>query len=248
MGNRLENRVAVVTGGCRGIGKAMVELFASEGAYVYAWDFKIPEPGETFIEIPSLKERVKVVQVDVTSADSVNRAAQMLLDEKGRVDILVNNAGITRDNLLIRMDEAEWEAVLNTNLKGAFFVTKSLVRTMMSQRYGKIINITSIVGIIGNAGQANYSASKAGLIGFTKSIAKELAGRNILVNCIAPGFVQTSMTDKLTEEQKSFFLQNIPLKRPAEPSDIANVALFLASDESNYITGQVINVDGGLVM
>ncbi len=248
MGNRLENRVAVVTGGCRGIGKAMVELFASEGAYVYAWDFKIPEPTETFIEIPLLKERVKVVQVDVTSADSVNRAAQMLLDEQGRVDILVNNAGITRDNLLIRMDEAEWEAVLNTNLKGAFFVTKSLVRTMMSQRYGKIINITSIVGIIGNAGQSNYSASKAGLIGFTKSIAKELAGRNILVNCIAPGFVRTSMTDKLTEEQKSFFLQNIPLKRPAEPSDIANVALFLASDESNYITGQVINVDGGLVM
>jgi len=246
--NKFKDKVVVVTGGCRGIGKAIVEMFLEEGALVYAWDYKIPEPGETFIENEEYKNNVRVIQVDVSSTDSVNSAAQKVIDEAGKVDILVNNAGITRDNLLIRMSEAEWDSVLNTNLKGAFLCTKALVRPMMNQRWGRIINISSVVGEIGNAGQANYSASKAGLIGFTKSIAKELASRNILVNAIAPGYVRTAMTDKLSPEQKEAFLKNIPLRREAEPEDIAKVVLFLASDYASYITGQVINVDGGLVM
>ncbi|MFN3269500.1 MAG: 3-oxoacyl-[acyl-carrier-protein] reductase [Candidatus Kapaibacteriota bacterium] len=246
--DRFKEKVVVVTGGCRGIGKAIVEKFLEEGAFVYAWDFKIPEEIEPFIEDDSLKQRVRIIQVDVSSAESVENAAQKVLDESGKVDILVNNAGITRDNLLLRMSENEWDSVLNTNLKGSFLCTKALVRSMMNQRWGRIINISSIVGEIGNAGQANYSASKAGLIGFTKSLAKELASRNILVNAIAPGYVRTAMTDKLTPEQKEMFLKNIPLRREAEPEDIAKVVLFLASDDASYITGQVINVDGGLVM
>ncbi|MEJ5287181.1 MAG: 3-oxoacyl-[acyl-carrier protein] reductase [Candidatus Kapaibacterium sp.] len=246
--DRFKEKVVVVTGGCRGIGKAIVEKFLEEGAFVYAWDFKIPEENEPFIEDDSLKQRVRIIQVDVSSAESVENAAQKVLDESGKVDILVNNAGITRDNLLLRMSENEWDSVLNTNLKGSFLCTKALVRSMMNQRWGRIINISSIVGEIGNAGQANYSASKAGLIGFTKSLAKELASRNILVNAIAPGYVRTAMTDKLTPEQKEMFLKNIPLRREAEPEDIAKVVLFLASDDASYITGQVINVDGGLVM
>ncbi|MGB9771279.1 MAG: 3-oxoacyl-[acyl-carrier-protein] reductase [Candidatus Kapaibacteriota bacterium] len=245
---RFKEKVVVVTGGCRGIGKAIVEGFLREGAFVYAWDYKIPEPGEAFIDNESMGQRVSVVQVDVSSADSVNLASQKVLEERGKVDILVNNAGITRDNLILRMSENEWDAVLNTNLKGAFLCTKALVRAMMNQRWGRIVNISSIVGEIGNAGQSNYSASKAGLIGFTKSLAKELASRNILVNAIAPGYVRTAMTDKLTAEQKELFLKNIPLRREAEPEDIAKVVLFLASDDASYITGQVINVDGGLVM
>lgn len=246
--NRFKEKIVVVTGGCRGIGKAIVEAFLHEGAIAYAWDYKIPEPNEPFIEDEELKSRVKILQVDVSSAESVSTAAEKVLQEFGKVDILVNNAGITRDNLLLRMSEAEWDAVLNTNLKGAFLCTKALVRSMMNQRWGRIINISSIVGQIGNPGQANYSASKAGLIGFTKSLAKELASRNILVNAIAPGYVRTAMTDKLTAEQKEMFLKNIPLKREAEPEDIAKVVLFLASEDASYITGQVINVDGGLVM
>ncbi|ROL57667.1 3-oxoacyl-[acyl-carrier-protein] reductase [Bacteroidetes/Chlorobi group bacterium Naka2016] len=246
--DRFKGKVVVVTGGCRGIGKAIVEKFLEEGAFVYAWDFKIPEGNEPFIEDDTLKQRVRIIRVDVSSAESVENAAQKVLDESGKVDILVNNAGITRDNLLLRMSENEWDSVLNTNLKGSFLCTKALVRSMMNQRWGRIINISSIVGEIGNAGQANYSASKAGLIGFTKSLAKELASRNILVNAIAPGYVRTAMTDKLTPEQKEMFLKNIPLRREAEPEDIAKVVLFLASDDASYITGQVINVDGGLVM
>lgn len=245
---RLENKIAIVTGGCRGIGKAIVEAFLWEGAFVWAWDYKLPEGNETFVENEELRNKVRTLQVDVSSSESVNQATQKVLEESGRVDILVNNAGITRDNLLIRMTEAEWDAVINTNLKGTFLCTKAIIRSMMNQRYGKIINISSIVGEIGNAGQANYSASKAGVIGFTKSLAKEVASRNILVNAVAPGYVKTAMTEKLSPEQKEAFLKNIPLRREAEPEDIARVVLFLASDEANYITGQVINVDGGLVM
>ncbi|MCX7909152.1 MAG: 3-oxoacyl-[acyl-carrier-protein] reductase [Ignavibacteria bacterium] len=245
---RFKDKIVVVTGGCRGIGKAIVEAFLNEGAFVYAWDYKLPEEGEVFIEDELLRQRVRTIQVDVSLFDSVNNAAQKVLEESGKVDILVNNAGITRDNLLLRMSESDWDAVINTNLRGAFLCTKALLRPMMNQRWGRIINISSIVGEIGNAGQANYSASKAGLIGFTKSLAKELASRNILVNAIAPGYVRTNMTDKLTPEQKEMFLKNIPLHREAEPEDIAKVVLFLASDDASYITGQVINVDGGLVM
>jgi len=245
---RFENKVVVVTGGCRGIGKAIVEGFLAEGAFVWAWDYKLPDENEVFIENEEYRSRVRTVQVDVSSSESVNNATQKVLDESGRIDILVNNAGITRDNLLLRMTESDWDAVINTNLKGTFLCTKAILRSMMNQRYGRIINISSIVGEIGNAGQANYSASKAGVIGFTKSLAKEVASRNILVNAIAPGYVRTAMTEKLSPEQKEAFLKNIPLRREAEPEDIARVVLFLASDDACYITGQVINVDGGLVM
>lgn len=248
MNERFKDKVVVVTGGCRGIGKAIVELFLAEGATVFAWDYQIPGGNEIFISDEKFASRVHTVQVDVSDSTSVENAAKITLDKAGKVDILVNNAGITRDNLLIRMSENEWDSVLQTNLKGAFLCTKALVHSMMNQRYGRIINISSVVGIMGNAGQANYSASKAGLIGFTKSLAKEFASRNILANCIAPGYVRTPMTDKLSEEQKQQFLQNIPLRRPAKPEDIAKVVAFLSSDDSSYITGQVINVDGGMVM
>jgi 3-oxoacyl-[acyl-carrier protein] reductase len=248
MNNRFEGKVAVITGGCRGIGKAIVEKFASGGAIVYALDYVIPANDEKFIEDEILSKRVKCIQVDVTQDISINNAVEQILKEAGRIDILVNNAGITRDNLVLRLSEQDWDSVIDTNLKGAFLCSKAVAKPMMSQRNGRIINLGSIVGTIGNAGQSNYSASKAGLVGLTKSLAKEFASRNILVNCIAPGYVITPMTHKLTEEQRQAFLNNIPLKRGAEPADIANVAAFFASEESSYVTGQVIHVDGGLAM
>lgn len=246
--DKFKNKIVVVTGGCRGIGKAIVEAFLLEGAIVYAWDYVVPVPEKSFIENVELWQNLNVMQVDVSCSDSINYVAHKVLEEAGKVDILVNNAGITRDNLILRMTETDWDSVLDTNLKGAFLCTKALVRAMMSQRWGRVINISSVVGLIGNAGQSNYSASKAGIIGLTKSLAKELASRNILVNAVAPGYVKTAMTEKLTPEQKEMFLKNIPLRREAEPEDIAKVVLFLASDDASYITGQVINVDGGLVM
>ena len=246
--NRFNDKVVVVTGGCRGIGLSIVEKFANEGAKVYALDFKLPNEGEQFLTDNSLADRVKTAQVDVSNLDSVTAAMEYVIKDAGRIDVLINNAGITRDNLLMRMSEAEFDSVINTNLKGSFLCIKAVTRQMMGQRSGRIINIGSIVGTIGNAGQTNYSSSKAGMIGLTKSAAKELASRNILVNLIAPGFVITAMTHQLTEEQKNFFLNNIPLKRGATPDDIANVAIFLAGEESSYITGQVIHVDGGLYM
>jgi len=248
MGMILDGQTAVVTGGCRGIGKAIVERYLRDGARVYALDYVIPSEGEVFIEDNSLSSRVSCIQVDVTNEESVNAAFTKVINESGRIDVLVNNAGITRDNLLMRMGTAEWDAVINTNLKGAFLCVKAVTRQMMSQRNGRIINMGSVVGVMGNAGQANYSASKAGLIGFTKSIAKEFGSRNILANLIAPGYVITPMTDKLTEEQRNQFLNVIPLKRGAQPEDIANVAAFLAGPDSSYITGQVFHVDGGMLM
>lgn len=248
MNNKFENKIVAVTGGCRGIGKAIATRFAEEGAFVYALDFKLPEENEVFISDEKLAANVKCIQVDVTNFESVNKAFQQIIDEKSRIDVLVNNAGITRDNLVLKMSELEWDSVLNTNLKGAFLCSKAVSRQMMGQRNGRIINIGSIVGSIGNAGQANYSASKAGLIGLTKSFAKEFGSRNILVNCVAPGYVITDMTDKLTEEQKQQFLKNIPLRRGATPLDISNAVLFLASEEASYITGQLLTVDGGMTM
>lgn len=248
MNSKLEGQVAVVTGGCRGIGKAIVDRFLADGGFVYALDYVIPSNDEVFIENESLKEMVSTVQVDVTNEESVNAAFEKVIQEKGRIDILVNNAGITRDNLLMRMNSSDWDAVLNINLKGAFLCVKAVTRQMMSQRNGRIINIGSVVGVMGNAGQANYSASKAGLIGFTKSIAKEFGSRNILVNLIAPGYVITPMTEKLTDEQKKAFLDVIPLKRGAQAEDIANAVSFFAGPDSSYITGQVMMVDGGMLM
>jgi 3-oxoacyl-[acyl-carrier protein] reductase len=248
MPKRFENKVAVVTGGCRGIGKSIVLKLAEEGALVYALDYKIPEENEIFIEDTEIAKSIKCLQADVTSMQSVEQCFEKIINENQRVDILVNNAGITRDNLLLRMSEAEWDAVLDTNLKGSFICSKIASKIMISQRYGRIISIASVVGLMGNAGQSNYAASKAGLIGFTKSIARELSSRNILVNVVAPGYVRTQMTDALNPEQKKAFIENIPLKRIAEPEDIANAVAFLASDEASYITGQVLNVNGGLFM
>lgn len=248
MQNRFENKIAIVTGGCRGIGKSIVLKLASEGAYVYALDYVIPDQSEVFCENQEIADKIQCMQADVTNFSSIENCVNLILSEKNRVDILVNNAGITRDNLLMRMSEADWDAVLNTNLKGAFICTKIVSRPMMSQRYGRIVNVGSVVGLMGNAGQSNYSASKAGLVGFTKSIARELASRNILVNLVAPGYVRTAMTEKLNEEQKKAFIENIPLKRVAEPEDIANAVAFLCSDESSYITGNILNVNGGLYL
>lgn len=248
MPKRFENKVAVVTGGCRGIGAAMAEKFASEGAKVYALDYVLPEKVEDFVSETTLAESISMIQTDVSDEESVNASFKQVVDEAGRIDILVNNAGITRDGLMLRMKTSDWDAVINTNLRGAFLCSKAVTRTMMSQRSGAIINVGSVVGIIGNAGQANYSSSKAGMIGLTKSLAKEFGSRNINVNLIAPGYVITPMTEKLTDEQKQAYQDAIPLKRGAKPEDIANVAAFLASDEASYVTGQVLNVDGGLAM
>lgn len=246
MENKLLNKIAIVTGGCRGIGLAIAEELIKNGVFVYALDYVIPENIQ--FENSSFKERFKTIQADVSSEESVNTAIEQILKEKEAIHILVNNAGITRDNLLIRMSEKEWDSVLDTNLKGAFICSKAVAKTMMLQRQGRIVNISSVVGAMGNAGQANYSASKAGMMGFTKSLAKELGSRNIIVNCIAPGYVRSAMTDALNDEQKKQFLNNIPLKRVAEPSDIANLTMFLVSEESSYITGQVIHINGGLFM
>lgn len=243
---RLNNQVAVVTGGCRGIGKAITERLAGEGARVFALDYVLPESMESFIENEELRSKISFFQIDVGNEESVNAGIAHVIAEAGRIDILVNNAGITRDNLMLRMTTADWDSVINTNLKGAFLCCKAVTKTMMSQRSGRIVNISSIVGVFGNAGQVNYSASKAGMIGLTKSLAQEFGSRNILVNCIAPGYVITPMTEKLTEEQKQAYIQHIPLKRGAVAEDIANAVYFFCSPDSSYITGQVLLVDGGL--
>jgi 3-oxoacyl-[acyl-carrier protein] reductase len=243
----LKDKIIIVTGGNRGIGKTIVEKFASYGARVYSFDIVIPDNiRDTFDQ--NLISNIDFYKVNVTDFDSINLAISEIIKKEGRIDILVNNAGITKDNLIIRMSENDWDAVININLKGTFLCCKAIAKTMMSQKSGKIINIGSIVGTIGNAGQTNYSSSKAGVIGLTKSLARELSSRNILVNCIAPGYVNTDMTNKLNAEQKDYFVKNIPLGRVAEPEEIADVAVFLASNASNYMTGQVLHVDGGLYM
>ena len=244
----LEGRVALVTGGARGIGRAIALLFAKEGADIAVADVNIEQAEITAKEIESLGRKALALQLDITVYPKVEEAVNKILDKLGKVDILVNNAGITKDNLLLRMSENEWDAVLNVNLKGTFNCIKAVSRPMIKQRSGKIVNIASIIGIIGNPGQANYSASKAGIIALTKTTAKELASRNISVNAVAPGFIQTDMTAKLSEELKQKMLAAIPMGKLGSPEDVAQVSLFLASDESSYITGQTIVVDGGMVM
>lgn len=237
----LENKVAVVTGGAKGIGLAISERLAIGGATVYALGRSL------HLELDT-NEKIIYKQCDVSDFESVNNTFNEIQKEAGSIDILVNNAGITKDNLILRMTESDFDDVISINLKGVFNTCKIVSRFMLSQKQGRIINIGSIVGTTGNAGQSNYAASKAGLIGFTKSLAKELAARNILVNLVAPGYVLTDMTGKLTEDQVNAFKNNIPLKRAAEPKDISDVVAFFASEDSRYITGQVLHVDGGLAI
>jgi 3-oxoacyl-[acyl-carrier protein] reductase len=246
--NLLTNQIAVVTGAGRGIGRAIALGFAAEGANVVCVSRSLENAERVANEVRGLGRTSWAYAVDVADAAAVQASADTILNAAGRVDILVNNAGITRDGLLVRMSEADWDAVLDTNLKGAFLFTKALARAFMKQRSGRIINIASIVGLIGNAGQTNYASSKAALIGFTKSVARELASRGILVNAIAPGFIDTDMTSVLKEELKTEMLKTIPLGTFGQPEDIASAALFLAGPGARYITGQVLTVDGGMVM
>ena len=245
----LENKGAVVTGGSRGIGRAVAEALAAEGATVaviYAGNTKAAE--DTIRTIEKAGGKAFAVQCDVADEDAVTDMVKMVHEKLGTIDVFVNNAGITRDGLLMRMKREDWDAVLSTNLTGVYNCTKAVTKIMMKQRSGSIINMTSVVGVMGNAGQANYAASKAGVIGFTKSCAKELASRGITVNAIAPGFINTDMTDVLPEKVKEAMVTQIPLGRMANPEEVAAVTTFLASDFASYVTGQVINVDGGMVM
>jgi 3-oxoacyl-[acyl-carrier protein] reductase len=245
---QLENQIAVVTGAGRGIGRAIALKFAAEGADVVCISRTQENSEKVAGEVRALGRKAWAFAVDVSEANAVNAAAEKILSEAGRVDILVNNAGITRDGLLMRMNDADWDVVLDTNLKGTFLVTKAFTRAFVKQRSGRIINVASIIGLIGNAGQANYAASKAGLIGFTQSVARELGSRGITVNALAPGFIETDMTAVLSAELKTELLKKIPLNSLGQPEDIAHAALFLASPAARYITGQVLTVDGGMVM
>lgn len=244
----LENQVAVITGAGRGIGQAIAIKFAANGADIAAVDLQLEFLDQTVDQVRKLGKRAWAIAADVAQATSVETAAEQILAQAGRVDILVNNAGVTRDNLLMRMSEADWDTVLAINLKGAFLFTKAFCRTFLKQKSGRIINIASVIGLMGNAGQCNYAASKAGLIGFTKSVARELASRGITANAIAPGFIETKMTEALGPEMRDAMLKQIPLGCFGKPEDVAEAALFLASPAARYITGQVLAVDGGLTM
>ena len=245
----LNGKVALITGGSRGIGKAIaIKLASYKANIVINYTSNKEHALKVKEEIESYGVKSIVIKCDVSKSDEVNNMIEEVVKEFGQIDILVNNAGITRDGLLMRMKEEDFDSVIDINLKGVFNCTKSATKYMMKKRYGKIVNISSVVGLIGNAGQANYCASKAGVIGFTKSSARELASRNINVNAIAPGFIDTDMTSVLNENLKETMLKNIPQNRFGSPEDVANLVLFLASDMSSYITGQIINVDGGMVM
>lgn len=246
---KLEGKVAVVTGASRGIGRAIALKLADEGAKVIVnYSGSQAKAEEVVAAIQANGGEALAVQASVSKTEEVTALMDAAVKTFGSLDILVNNAGITRDNLLMRMKEDEWDDVLNTNLKGVFLCTKAVTRQMMKQRAGRIINISSIVGVAGNAGQANYVAAKAGVIGLTKTTAKELASRNILVNAIAPGFIETEMTEQLPEDLKQSMLTQIPLAKLGQPEDIAKAVVFLASDDANYMTGQTLHIDGGMVM
>jgi len=246
--SQLANQIAVVTGAGRGIGRAIALKFATEGADVVCVSRTQENSEKVAAEIRALGHRAWAFAVDVADAAAVSAAAEKILAEAGKVDILVNNAGVTRDGLLMRMSDADWDTVLDTNLKGAFLVTKAFSRAMIKARTGRIINVSSVIGLIGNAGQCNYAASKAGLIGFTQSAAKELASRGITVNAIAPGFIETDMTSELKPEMREAILKQIPLGSFGSAEDIAGAALYLAGPAARYVTGQVLTVDGGMVM
>lgn len=246
--SQLSNQIAVVTGAGRGIGRAIALKFAADGADVVCVSRTLENAEKVAGEVRALGRKAWAHSVDVANSAAVNEAGEKILAEVGKVDILVNNAGVTRDGLLMRMSEADWDDVLNTNLKGAFSFTKVFTRAFLKQRSGRIINISSVIGLMGNPGQANYAASKAGLLGFTMSCAREMGSRGITVNAIAPGFIETDMTKVLNDQLKADLLKHIPLGSFGQPDDIANAALFLASPGARYITGQVLTVDGGMVM
>ena len=244
----LNNKIAIVTGASQGIGKIIAFELAKSGAHV-ACISRNKKAIESIVEKITINGGLaSSFACDISDSVTFSEIIRKIIKENSRIDILVNNAGITKDSLLMRMSIEQWDDVINTNLKGAFHCTKAVIRYMMKNKFGRIINITSIVGLTGNAGQANYAASKSGLIGMTKSIAKEVASRGITANCIAPGWIETSMTEKLSKEVKSEFLSHIPVGRIGSPDDIANAVIFLASDEAGYITGQTITVDGGRII
>ncbi|WP_072744252.1 3-oxoacyl-[acyl-carrier-protein] reductase [Sporanaerobacter acetigenes] len=245
----LKGKTALITGGSRGIGRAIAIELSKQGAnVVITYINNEVNAKEVIAEVEKSNVRGLAIKADVSNEKDINDMIEIVNNEFGSVDILVNNAGITKDNLLLRMKLEEWDDVISTNLRGAYLCTKAVARGMLKKKSGKIVNIASVVGISGNAGQGNYSASKAGIIGFTKSIAKELGSRGINVNAVAPGFVETDMTNILNDKIKDEMINGIPLKRAGKPEDIANVVAFLCSEKSDYITGQVINVDGGMLM
>ena len=247
--SKLTGKTAIVTGASRGIGAAIARRFAEEGANIVVNNSGSQDKAEAVVaEIEQAGGKAIAIKANVADADAVKSLADAAMKEFGSIDILVNNAGITRDNLMMRMKEDEWDDVINTNLKGVFLCTKAVTRQMMKQRAGRIVNIASIVGVMGNAGQANYVAAKAGVIGLTKTTARELASRGITANAVAPGFITTDMTEKLGDDVQSSMLAQIPLARFGAPEDVANAALFLASDEASYVTGQTLHLDGGMVM
>ena len=241
-----ESKVSLVTGASQGIGETIALDLAAEGSMVLLVDVQKDKLEAVRAKIQSLKGKANVYVADVSKLDQATAVVEAAVKAHGRVDHLVNNAGIARDNLLLRMKEDEWDAVLAVNLKGVFNFTKAVLRSMVQARQGRIVNVASVVGLMGNAGQANYAASKAGVIGFSKSIAREVAGRGITVNCVAPGYISTAMTDKLSDEVKQAFLDLIPMKRFGSPEDVAQAVKFLLSDAAGYITGQVISINGGM--
>ncbi len=249
MDKMLKDQVAIVTGGARGIGRSISEKLAAAGAIVMVADLNLEGAQQTATELTqSTGSRCEAAKVDVSSAEDCQRLIDETVEKLGRVDILVNNAGITRDKLLARMTPEDWQLVLNINLNSVYACSKAAIRPMGKQRSGKIISIASVVGIMGNAGQCNYSASKAGIIGFTKSLAREMGSRGITVNAVAPGFIQTAMTDVLSDEVKEGLMKAVPLGRLGQPDEVADAVLFLASPAAKYITGHVLNVDGGMAM
>ncbi|MBC7329412.1 3-oxoacyl-[acyl-carrier-protein] reductase [bacterium] len=246
---RFEGKVAIITGAGRGIGKAIAERLASEGADVVVCDIDKEAAERTAEEIRS-KYSVKAIAIsaDVAKEGDVNSMVEETIKNFGRVDFLINNAGITKDSLLLRMSEEEWDKVIAVDLKSVFLCTRAVIRHMMRQRFGRIVNISSVIGLRGNVGQANYASAKAGIIGFTKSSARELAGRNITVNAVAPGYIQTEMTERLPQDVREEMLKQVPLGRPGQPEDVAGVVAFLCSEDASYITGEIIRVDGGMAM
>ena len=245
---RLKDKVAIITGGACGIGKEIAIMLAKQGANCVLCDVNEQALSDSAKDLEALGVQVLPLTLDVSNLQQCEKMVNKVIDKFEKIDILINNAGITRDGLLMRMSENDWDAVISVNLKGTFNCTKSVVKRMIKQRYGRIVNIASIIGLMGNAGQANYAASKAGIIGLTKSVAREVASRNVTVNAIAPGFIDTKMTQVLTDEVKTAMLKQIPMARLGLPEDVAKLVLFLSGDDSSYITGQVVSINGGMLM